>query len=102
MKLLGLEGQKPRKICFPHQGGCPKCNGTGYLGRIGIYEIMEMTSHLKQIVAKSLGTKELEEAAKKEGLRTLRDNAAEYVLEGITSINEMLKVATVESDDEVL
>lgn len=102
MKLLGLEGQKPRKICVPHPGGCPKCNGTGYYGRIGIYEIMEMTSHLKQIVAKSLGTKELEEEARKEGLRTLRDNAAAYVLDGMTSISEMLKVAAVETDDIVL
>lgn len=102
MKLLGLEGQKPRKICVPHPGGCPKCNGTGYYGRIGIYEIMEMTSHLKQIVAKSLGTKELEEEARKEGLRTLRDNAAAYVLDGVTSVSEMLKVATVETDDIVL
>ncbi len=102
MKLLGLEGQKPRKICVPHPGGCPKCNGTGYFGRIGIYEIMEMTSHLKQIVAKSLGTKELEEEARKEGLRTLRDNAAAYVLDGMTSISEMLKVAAVETDDIVL
>lgn len=102
MKLLGLEGQKPRKICVPHPGGCPKCNGTGYYGRIGIYEIMEMTSHLKQIVAKSLGTKELEEEARKEGLRTLRDNAAAYVLDGVTSISEMLKVAAVEADDIVL
>lgn len=102
MKLLGLEGQKPRKICVPHPGGCPKCNGTGYYGRIGIYEIMEMTSHLKQIVAKSLGTKELEEEARKEGLRTLRDNAAAYVLDGVTSISEMLKVAAVETDDIVL
>ena len=102
MKLLGLEGQKPRKICVPHPGGCPKCNGTGYYGRIGIYEIMEMTSHLKQIVAKSLGTKEREEEARKEGLRTLRDNAAAYVLDGMTSISEMLKVAAVETDDIVL
>lgn len=102
MKLLGLEGQKPRKICVPHPGGCPKCNGTGYYGRIGIYEIMEMTSHLKQIVAKSLGTKELEEEARKEGLRTLHDNAAAYVLDGVTSISEMLKVAAVETDDIVL
>lgn len=102
MKLLGLDGQRPRKICVPHPGGCPKCNGTGYYGRIGIYEIMEMTSHLKQIVAKSLGTKELEEEARKEGLRTLRDNAAAYVLDGVTSISEMLKVAAVEADDIVL
>ena len=102
MKLLGHPGEKPRKICVPHPGGCSRCGGTGYYGRIGIYEIMEMTSHLKEIVSKSLGTKELEDEAKKEGLRTLRDNAAEYVLEGVTSIQEMLKVATVETDDIVL
>jgi type IV pilus assembly protein PilB len=102
MKLLGHEGEKPRKICVPHPGGCPRCGGTGYYGRIGIYEIMEMTSRLKQIVSKNLGTKELEEEARKEGLRTLRDNAAEYVLQGVTSIQEMLKVATVETDDIVL
>ena len=102
MKLLGLEGHKPRKICVPHPGDSPKCNGTGYNRRIALYEIMEMTSHLKQIVAKSLGTKELEEEARKEGLRTLRDNAAAYVLDGMTSISEMLKVAAVETDDIVL
>ncbi len=98
-KLLHKDPSRPPKICVPHPGGCPKCNNTGYYGRIGIYEVMEMTSKLKRIVSKGLGTDELEEEAKKEGLRTLRDNAEAYVLQGVTSIDEMLKVATIESDD---
>lgn len=98
-KLLERDPKNPPKICVPHLGGCPKCGNTGYYGRIGIYEVMEMTSRLKRIVSKGLGTDELESEAKKEGLRTLRDNAEAYVLQGITSVDEMLKVATIESDD---
>ena len=98
-KLLHRDPKNPPKICVPHPGGCPKCGSTGYYGRIGIYEVMEMTSRLKRIVSKGLGTDELEAEAKKEGLRTLRDNAEAYVLQGITSVDEMLKVATIESDD---
>ncbi len=98
-KLLERDPKNPPKICVPHPGGCPKCGNTGYYGRIGIYEVMEMTSRLKRIVSKGLGTDELETEAKKEGLRTLRDNAEAYVLQGITSVDEMLKVATIESDD---
>lgn len=98
-KLLERDPKNPPRICVPHPGGCPKCGNTGYYGRIGIYEVMEMTSRLKRIVSKGLGTDELETEAKKEGLRTLRDNAEAYVLQGITSVDEMLKVATIESDD---
>ena len=73
------------------------CHGTGYNGRIGIYEIMEMTNNLRNIVAAGKTTQELEDAAKEEGLRTLRQNAAEFVLQGLTSVEEMLKVTVNES-----
>ena len=98
-KLLERDPKNPPKICVPHPGGCPKCGSTGYYGRIGIYEVMEITSRLKRIVSKGLCTDELEAEAKKEGLRTLRDNAEAYVLKGITNVDEMLKVATIERDD---
>lgn len=98
-RLLHRDPKNPPKICVPHRGGCPKCGNTGYYGRIGIYEVMEMTAKLKRIVSKGLGTDELENEARKEGLRTIRDNAEGYVLQGITSIDEMLKVATIEGDD---
>lgn len=97
-RVLGLPLDQPHpKICVAHPGGCNMCHGTGYKGRIGIYEIMEMTSNLRNIVAAGKTTQELEEAAKEEGLRTLRQNAAQFVLQGMTSVEEMLKVTVNES-----
>lgn len=81
-------------------GGCPHCNHTGYFGRIGIYEVMDITTRLRTIISKGLGTEAIEEEAKKEGLRTLRENAAYYVRTGVTTTSEMLKVAMQEDDVE--
>ena len=83
--------------------GCRHCNGTGYLGRIGIYEVMEITPTLRNIIAKSEGTEVLEKKAKEQGLRTLHENAAGYVRSGVTSISEMNKItinAALEAEEE--
>jgi len=73
--------------------GCPKCDNTGYKGRIGVYEIMKMTPKLKTIISKRLGADAIKEQALAEGMYTLRMSATEYVLEGITSYDEMVKVS---------
>lgn len=73
--------------------GCSKCDNTGYRGRIGVYEIMKMTPKLKTIISKRQGVDTLKEQALEEGMRTLRMSAAEYVLDGITSYSEMVKVS---------
>lgn len=73
--------------------GCSKCDHTGYRGRIGVYEIMTMSSKLKTIVSKQMGMDALREQALKEGMRTLRMSATEYVLDGTTSYSEMIKVS---------
>lgn len=73
--------------------GCPKCDNTGYHGRIGVYEIMEMTPGLKTIISKEGGAEDIKEQALKEGMHTLRMSATQYVLDGTTSINEMMKVS---------
>lgn len=73
--------------------GCPKCDETGYRGRIGVYEIMEMSKDLKLLISRNANAEEIKEQALKEGMNTLRMSATSYVLEGITSINEMLKVS---------
>ncbi len=73
--------------------GCPKCDNTGYKGRIGVYEIMTMTPTLKSIISKRLGADAIKEQALKEGMYTLRMSATEYVLEGITSYEEMIRVS---------
>lgn len=90
-ELLGLASDEEVKIYKPC--GCEKCDGTGYKGRIGVYEILEMTPALKRIISKGGGAEEIKEQALTEGMRTLRMSATEYVLDGTTSVSEMIKVS---------
>jgi type IV pilus assembly protein PilB len=73
--------------------GCPKCDNTGYRGRIGVYEIMKMTPKLKTIISKREGADKIKEQALAEGMHTLHMSATDYVLEGITSYSEMIRVS---------
>ena len=70
-----------------------KCDMTGYRGRIGVYEIMRITPALKRAIAKNRPAEEIKETALKEGMRTLRISATQYVLDGVTSMSEMTKVS---------
>lgn len=73
--------------------GCPKCADTGYFGRIGVYEIMEISPEMKRIISREDGTEAIKKQALKEGMHTLRMSAAEYVLDGTTTVSEMLRVS---------
>ena len=73
--------------------GCPRCDGTGFKGRIGVYEIMEVTQPLKTIIAKGGNAEDIKNKALEEGMNTLRMSATKYVLEGITSVQEMMRVS---------
>lgn len=73
--------------------GCPQCDHTGYKGRIGVYEIMTVTPELKKIISNRGGAEKIKEQALKEGMNTLHMSATEYVLEGMTSYEEMLRVS---------
>lgn len=73
--------------------GCSKCDNTGFKGRIGVYEIMKMSPRLKTIISKRQGADAIKEQALQEGMYTLRMSATEYVLDGTTSFNEMVKVS---------
>jgi type IV pilus assembly protein PilB len=73
--------------------GCPKCDGTGFKGRIGVYEIMELTQPLKNIISRKGTAEEIKEKALEEGMSTLRMSATRYVLDGITTVSEMMRVS---------
>ncbi|MDE6663830.1 MAG: Flp pilus assembly complex ATPase component TadA [Lachnospiraceae bacterium] len=91
LELLGLAPGTEITVYEP--GGCSKCDGTGFKGRIGVYEIMEVTQPLKSIISKNGDAEAIKNKALEEGMNTLRMSATEYVLEGITSISEMMKVS---------
>jgi type IV pilus assembly protein PilB len=78
--------------------GCPACNGTGYWGRIGVFEVLEVTPGLKRLIVQGANYSALLEEAKKTGLKSLFEIALGRVSEGITSLEEVL--GTVENTDE--
>lgn len=90
-EILGVKTKEQMQIYEPC--GCPQCDNMGYKGRIGVYEIMEMTQDLKTIISKNGSAEAIKEQAMKNGMHTLRMSASEYVLSGITSFNEMTKVS---------
>ncbi|MBO4390437.1 MAG: Flp pilus assembly complex ATPase component TadA [Lachnospiraceae bacterium] len=72
--------------------GCPACNGPGYKGRIGVYEILEMSPNLRQLIARGAGADEIKELALMEGMHTLKMSASRLVLEGVTSYSDMIRI----------
>ncbi len=91
VEILG--GKPGEEIQIYEPCGCPQCDNMGYKGRIGVYEIMEMTQPLRHIISKGGNAEEIKEQAMKDGMHTLRMSAAEYVISGITSFSEMMKVS---------
>ncbi|HSN18288.1 MAG TPA: GspE/PulE family protein [Gammaproteobacteria bacterium] len=85
------KAQKPRKAY--EAVGCLECRNTGYKGRIGLYEMMQFTQKLKPLVTERLDLDALREAAYKEGLKPLRLRGAQKVAEGVTTIEEVMRVA---------
>ena len=89
-----LLGKKPEDdVTVYDPCGCQMCSDTGFFGRIGVYEIIEMTPELRHIITNRGSTEEIKAMGLAQGMHTLRMSATEYVLEGITTIEEMLKVS---------
>lgn len=75
--------------------GCPYCKDTGYKGRVAIFELMVITENIRDLISKNATTGKLREAAIKEGMFQLREDGVKKVCEGITTIDEVLRVASV-------
>ena len=71
--------------------GCPACNDLGFKGRMAIYEVMNFTDNLKQLVFQNVSPMELKAAAIRGGMRTLRMNGARKIKEGLTTVEEILE-----------
>jgi len=74
--------------------GCPYCKDTGYKGRIAIFELMVITENIRDLINKNVTTGKLREAAIKEGMCQLREDGIKKVCEGLTTIDEVLRVAS--------
>ncbi len=90
---LDYLGCSDEKLTIYEPNGCVRCNKTGFYGRIGVYEIMEITPKIKNMISKKATADEIKNVAVEEGMKTLRQSAGNLVKEGITSFKEMLPVS---------
>lgn len=79
-------------VTFYRGRGCDRCRQTGYKGRIGVFELMMVSDHLRELVLRKAPTHELRQAALEGGMITLRQDAMQKILEGITTMEEALRV----------
>ena len=86
---LGMEMLEGRPL--RRGAGCLHCRQTGYVGRDGIFQVMPVTERIRGLVARQTPSLEVFEAARREGMRTLRDAAIEKVLGGVTTVSELLR-----------
>ena len=80
-------------MAFYRKRGCPRCGQTGYKGRIGIFQLLEMSESLEQLAAKKAAREDIERQAIEEGMRTLWDDGLTKVASGLTSIEELARVS---------
>ncbi|MBX3247106.1 MAG: type IV-A pilus assembly ATPase PilB [Myxococcales bacterium] len=78
--------------------GCRTCNDSGYKGRIALYEVMPFTDRLKEMVLQGCSTAELKQEMIREGIKTLRMSGLEKVTQGVTTIEEVVRVTTSDSN----
>jgi type IV pilus assembly protein PilB len=72
--------------------GCQNCNNTGYAGRTAIYEVMPIKKELQDLVLRNVSTADLKQEAVLLGMTTLRQSGIRKVIEGTTSVEEVLRV----------
>lgn len=87
-KLMKLDHSGP----IYESRGCPECNNTGYKGRTAIHEIIHCSAGISTLIADNASKEELEICAKKNGTKLLRENVSELVQQGVTSIDELVRV----------
>jgi len=92
-KVLGALYQGKEKMKLYRGKKCPECNNTGYLGRVGIFEVLPVTEKIARLCLERAAAGAIEKQSLEEGMITMKQDGYLKVLEGITSIEEVLRVA---------
>jgi type IV pilus assembly protein PilB len=94
--LKRLNIKSPENTVFYHGKGCRKCNNTGYLGRMGTLEVLLVDDKIREMIIKRKSSDEIKEYAAANNMSTLRDNAFKKALNGLTTLEEVLRITTEE------
>jgi type IV pilus assembly protein PilB len=91
MTEAGFTADESTSVVPKRGKGCDRCNGTGYKGRVGLYEVMEITEQLRELILVGASALELKRKAIEEGMITLRRSGLRKVMEGVTTIEEVAR-----------
>ena len=95
--LQDLGITEKEKLTFYRPRGCNQCESNGYRGRIGIFELLEVSDEIKRLVLTKASSGEIKELARREGMTTLWEDGLKKVKQGVTSIEEVVKVTKQEA-----
>jgi type IV pilus assembly protein PilB len=93
LEAVGLSPEEVVGITFYHGAGCNHCGGSGYHGRLGIFEMMEISADLRELIFRKAPTNELREKGRAYGMLTLLEDGLRKAIQGVTTIEEVLRVA---------
>ena len=93
MQAAGVTPEMMARASFSRGKGCANCQGSGFRGRLGIYELMLMSSKVRELTFKEAPTEQVRRAAQSEGMRTLYWDGLEKAVKGITTLDEIFRVA---------
>jgi general secretion pathway protein E len=80
------------QLYHARDGGCSKCSKSGYLGRMGIYELLLLDNEIRHLALKNTDSNSIKQAAVARGMRTLRDDGCGKVLAGVTTVEEVMMI----------
>ncbi len=92
LKLLKISLDQLKDGMLPRGRGCDMCYGTGYAGRVAIYEMLPLEEEIKSLVVERANATQIKRAAMKSGMRTLRQDGIDKVKAGVTTLSEVLRV----------
>jgi type IV pilus assembly protein PilB len=92
LEELGMDPAKASELLFYEGKGCAACNDTGYKGRIALYEVLEMCDDLSDAAISRVSNQEMKQIARRTGMKTLRDGGIQKIIEGLTTVSEVLSV----------
>jgi type IV pilus assembly protein PilB len=95
LQNLGFSAEEIPEMKIFGPKGCAECTGTGYRGRLGLYELMAVTEEVGKAINANVSEDQLRKVAIQEGMNTLRDAGLEKIREGLTSVEEVMKQTTV-------
>ncbi len=98
LERIGLTSEQAQKITFYEPVGCDECSESGYKGRLPIFEVMEMSDEVARLTMERANTSVIRKAAKRDGMKELIEDGLEKIKMGLTTIDEVLSVASIEQD----